>query len=536
MNKYQWYFIEKIKGNLQDWFDENALILEKDVHCFLHSVIGTAPTLGLNEYAEYAEKAIQHFDELSSKQVDLKTIQTNLYELIVNLYKEHKGIEEISEFKEELKEKQGTILLVDDDPIFVQSLRNKLENEGWMVFATLYADQAIDLFYRLKPDIVLLDIYMKEKNGVEVLKTIQKQAEFHFISIMMMSLHNDRETRIQCFQEGADDFIKKPVEMNEFLVRIKRHLQRRQSIRNAILMDELTHVYNRKFLMMEFDRQLAEYTRTGEIFTIAMIEIDDFKNINDSYGHLTGDEILRSFANLILENKRNPDYLIRYGGTEFVLLLPHTSAAEANQLLEHMLDKFRNIDFSYNQLFFHLSFSAGVVEVNKTNIKEVKWLEQAEIALDKAKKMGKNCVFTPSNIFEETESSKTIRIGIIDDEPIIRQMVQDYFENAAKENYHIEVKSFREGEEFFNDNWHRGSGPYVLILDGIMPRMDGLEVLKKLRNEYDQSRYIVVMLTGRKAEKDIIRALELGADDYITKPFNIKELEARIKRLINKKI
>jgi two-component system, cell cycle response regulator len=532
LEKYQIQFIEKIKQQLKIWFEEKSPIIEGEVYRFLHSIIGTAPTIGLNEIAEQAKKTIVQFEQESNKLFELKEIQSILKHIILLVYKEDEATVETIGLNEEIKEAQPTILLVDDDPVFGNIMKSKLQKEGWMVFVTLHGDHAIDLFYRLKPDIVLLDIYMKDKNGIEVLKTIQKQAEIHFTPIVMMSLHSDKETRIQCFKEGADDFVKKPIESEEFVVRIRRHLQRKKSIRDIIIMDELTGVYNREFLMTELDRQLAEYIRTGESFTIAMLDLDQFKKINDTYGHLTGDKALQAFAAFVMEHKRQSDYLIRYGGEEFVLLLPHTSSQEAKHLLEWMLEKLRTKDFHSDSESFTITFSSGLVEIEEGE--HTQWLERVERALYKAKEHGGNCVYSYSSNLAEAKMFKTIKLGIIDDEPIVRQMIQEYLENATTKNYHLEVKSFREGEEFFNDNWHKGSGYYVLILDGIMPRMDGVEILQKLRKEYDHSRYIVVMLTGRKAEKDIIRALELGADDYITKPFNIRELEARIKRLVKR--
>ncbi len=102
----------------------------------------------------------------------------------------------------------------------------------------------------------------------------------------------------------------------------------------------------------------------------------------------------------------------------------------------------------------------------------------------------------------------------------------------TKEKVTLDLRAFKDGEQFIASDWHRGTEPCLVILDGVMPKMDGLEVLQQLRSQKDSSRYKVIMLTARKSENDIARALELGADDYMTKPFKLLELEARIRHML----
>ena len=121
---------------------------------------------------------------------------------------------------------------------------------------------------------------------------------------------------------------------------------------------------------------------------------------------------------------------------------------------------------------------------------------------------------------------------MIDDDPIICTMLEDMFSRLIDElPFDLKVKTFRDGSVFLSDDWTYSNEPYVVILDGIMPEMDGLEVLQSLRASTRQDQYNVIMLTSRNSEKDISRALELGADDYMTKPFKMDELETRIRHL-----
>lgn len=119
---------------------------------------------------------------------------------------------------------------------------------------------------------------------------------------------------------GADDFIQKPIDLEEFAVRIERHLQRKQIYDQSVLLDELTNLYNRRYLKVVYDRSMEEWKRNNQQFSIAILDIDYFKKINDRYGHVTGDLVLSTFALFLAENTRSNDLVFRYGGEEFIIL------------------------------------------------------------------------------------------------------------------------------------------------------------------------------------------------------------------------
>ncbi|MGG1684600.1 GGDEF domain-containing response regulator [Pseudalkalibacillus sp. NRS-1564] len=232
--------------------------------------------------------------------------------------------------------------------------------------------------------------------------------------------------------------------------------------------------------------------------------------------------------------KRRTDTLIRYGGEEFVLILPDTTSIQADKFLQRLLSGFRSKVFRVKEDTFSVTFSGGIVDIDGSSSNK-KLLNQADEALYRAKANGRNQMVIYESDLTNTKPIKTIRIAVVDDDEIIRTLLTSQLQQLQPEgNYEVEVKSYREGESFFDDSWHKAGSSCLVLLDGIMPRMDGIEVLRKLRKESSQSKYTVMMLTGRKAEKDIVKALELGADDYITKPFSMGELEARIRRLIQK--
>jgi diguanylate cyclase (GGDEF)-like protein len=359
----------------------------------------------------------------------------------------------------------------------------------------------------------------------------------HFIPMIMISVDHAKETRIKSYQLGADDYIQKPLEMDEFIVRINRQLERKQAIDELILLDDLTRVYNRKYLQRTYDRFVSNMKRNYHEFSIAIVDLDHFKHVNDTYGHVVGDKVLQTFANIIKNSLRLNDIIIRYGGEEFIILFPETKAKEAKAVLDRILTEFAKTPFESmdDNSRFYCTFSAGVLEIHLDELDLKKNIELADGALYEAKSKGRNQVrIVPiSNV---RYHKKLVHVGIIDDDPIIRTMLDDLISKSKfTERFSLDIKSFKDGMEFFESNWHlKNNEPYIIILDGMMPRMDGLEVLQKLRELRYQERFTVMMLTSRKSEQDISRALQLGADDYITKPFKLLELETRLGHLIKR--
>ena len=159
------------------------------------------------------------------------------------------------------------------------------------------------------------------------------------------------------------------------------------------------------------------------------------------------------------------------------------------------------------------------------------WIKLADDALYKAKASGRKQIqISESN--KKVFHRKPLRIAVIDDDPIILTVLEDMFKSIEDElKFTLNIKTFSDGPEFLRDDWTYSNENYVVILDGIMPEMDGLEVLQSLRASTRQDQYRVMMLTSRNSERDISRALELGADDYLTKPFKMSDFKARISYL-----
>ena len=534
MNKYKQKLLENVRGQLREWFEKKKIVPNEELERFLHSLAGTAKTLGLNELGNHASTQLDSLTDQQKEHWNSSELQKYLIPIIRITYSEELVDLEINNETERANIcGKPVILIVDDETSLLMYLKETLEEEGYQVFLAASHEKALSLFYEIKPDCFILDIHMKDWNGLNTLAQLQEKLQQLFIPTVVMSDHNESDTRIKAFELGADDFIAKPFDIKEFKIRVKRQLERKRHIESVLLLDELTQIFNRKYLEQSFVQLHAELNRAGNPFCLVMLDIDHFKKVNDTYGHITGDEVLKQFATFVKGNIRINDVFARFGGEEFTLLLPNTQREDGVALIQRILDGFSKEVFHASGSTFSCTFSAGIVEVEQNNKSISFWIEKADQALYEAKYTGRNKISISNH--ELNRQLQPLKIAVVDDDPIIRSMLTQVLSKISPPRHHvIELKAFSDGLTFLQSEWIADACDFVVVLDGMMPKMDGLEVLQRLRQEKRHDKFSVMMLTTRKSESDIKRALQLGADDYMTKPFKLVEIESRVQRLLNK--
>lgn len=415
------------------------------------------------------------------------------------------------------------ILVIDDDPLICRLLQVKLSSVNREILITENVAEAEQILEEKDVSLIILDLVLPDVDGRNLLVRLRERPKTASVPIFILSGLTGTQPKTECFALGADDYFEKPFDPETLSAAVAGKLHQAAEISQESRIDNLTELPNRVAFKESFNRALSLARRKKDSLSIAIIDFDHFKNINDTYGHNTGDKVLRDGSSIISKSLRTSDLLARWGGEEFMALLPNTDCSGAVLSIERALDILRDENFKTEDgKVFQVTFSAGVLEVP-----EDLSLEDAIAKVDKflylAKAMGRNRI-----ISEEGENViPKIKILFADDDELIALSVKSVL---AKEGF--EVIHFPDGAEAYS--YAKENNVSLVILDVNMPGMDGFEVLENLRKIPSYAQVPIVMLTGMGSEKDIVRGFELGADDYIIKPFLPAEFTARIHRLIKK--
>lgn len=534
LQKYRNHLFQTIKNKLEAWLhsDEAGKIQGEEIYRFLHSIKGTSGTLQLDGLMILAKDLLDQLVEDDHKEWAQFELKTFLFPLIQFVYEYENFNELVVHDTPNSNDKVPLIQIIDDDVSLLMFLKDALEENEWMVMTHTNPEIAVKKYFEMKPDCLILDIELPNKDGFQVLKEIQEHSEKYFIPTIMISVNNTRQVRIEAYQNGADDFFEKPLDMDEFIVKVNRHLQRKKNFNQSVLIDELTQIYNRKYLADSLPRYFQDFKRTKQAFSVCIADIDFFKKINDTYGHLMGDRILKDFAQYLKQNTRSSDMVYRYGGEEFIIVFPKTSKEEAKERLNGLIKDFSKIEYTYEEKSFSVTFSAGICEVDDGSISVEEALKRADNSLYEAKRLGRARVECLQSLPEQLRKT-IINISVIDDDVIIRTLLAQLLESLKIKRNELNIKTFEDGPSFFQSEHAKENVNHFIILDGVMPNMDGLEVLQIIKQGDTDHKYKILMLTGRNSKKEIEQALKLGVDDYVAKPFYTQELRARIQRILN---
>jgi two-component system cell cycle response regulator len=535
LKKYEIMIYKRIQKTLLQWTKTESISQEELVK-FLNSVKVTSEKKGLSELMQIVNQKLEDIEKQSKENWTSKEWQIFVSPLIAitDRFVPFETIKKVIS-NENKNLDQDFILLVDDDLNFVTLTKHLLEKQGFSVVVAPNGKRGIEMIYDFRPSLILIDIELPDMSGFAILEQIVHKSRKNYTPVTMIGTDDSKENRIHAYEKGAIDFIAKPIEPDLFVACVKNRIEHKKAIEQSIIIDDLTGVYNRSYMNERMEQLIHQFLRTKCIFTVIIMDLDYFKKVNDSYGHVVGDEVLRRFAAVSKEMKRENDIMCRYGGEEFVLLLPNTSKIGAKRVIKRFQDAFSEQVFQTQGTEFKVTFSAGISEINDTNAHGEQLIDEADQALYCAKQSGRNCSIVFDKNIQGVKKREKVTVIIVDDDTLIRKMLMTHFSTwEPSERYDINVIEFKDGVFFLESDWYHEGEKYMILLDGIMPKMDGMEVLTKVREDYPNNNILISMLTGLTKEEYIIRALALGADDYIVKPFDIDDVSARVLRLINR--
>ena len=296
-------------------------------------------------------------------------------------------------------------------------------------------------------------------------------------------------------------------------------MERMELYSEKLYRDALTGAYNRRFYEDEVKNRV-------ESAGVAVIDVDDFKIYNDTYGHHVGDKALVATANVIRRNIRKTDLLIRYGGDEFLLILQKVSRRVLSKKLHQIREKMRETIFS-DEVRIPLSVSIGGVLTEKDRIEDA--VRRADKMMYYAKKRKNTVIIEGDKELERTEQDESLEAGnikeqilIADDSEMNRELLSEMLHNDLR------ILEARNGRECINMLEQYGTGISLVLLDIVMPEVDGFGVLSYMNANRWIDDIPVIMISSETSEAHIRRAYDMGASDYVSRPFDAKVVHRRV--------
>nr|WP_207161478.1 diguanylate cyclase [Rhabdochromatium marinum] len=302
-------------------------------------------------------------------------------------------VDRIERILEERHAAPYRVLIVDDDRDLAEHLRLVLGADGMDVEVLNKPEQVIEAVGSFHPELVLMDMHMPEYSGPELATVIRHHDDLLGLPIVYLSAEQNRDKQLLAMRSGADDFLTKPISDTELVAAVRVRAARFRQLANLMTKDSLTGLLKHARIKESLVRELARAQRTERALSVAMLDIDHFKKVNDTYGHAIGDRVILALAHLLKQRLRKSDSIGRYGGEEFVVILPNSDLPMAQNVLEDIRARFEGLPFLHDGQEFHCTLSAGIASTREhPDADDGQLLIVADEALYAAKHGGRNQV------------------------------------------------------------------------------------------------------------------------------------------------
>jgi two-component system, cell cycle response regulator len=298
------------------------------------------------------------------------------------------------------------VLLVDDEPVSRRVVQFLLEKEGYVTETASNGEEALAKILTGRFHILLTDWQMPKMDGLALCRHVREANLPGYVYTLILTANSSEQAVVAALEAGADDFLHKPPNKHELLARVMsgaRIVRLEQSLREAnekiqklSLTDPLCGTFNRKYLNEQLVLEMERAKRYSRPLSLIVADLDHFKRVNDEFGHLIGDDVLRHFGSLCMTSMRVNDWVARYGGEEFVIVLPETPLGEASCYAERLRLRVASVAAATSSGAVSITASFGVAEFSavsgdKTDSGE-NLLRAADAALYESKRAGRNQV------------------------------------------------------------------------------------------------------------------------------------------------
>jgi len=378
--------------------DTKAEIVVADLHMDGTSIFGELDFLKLNSVMEQ-DVSLVFVSEHTDMVARLAAVRAGGDAFIVTPFEDSELMDTIGRLVDTGLKAPHRVLIVDKDMEFIRSASSALEDAGMICEVVTDPIKTMDALASFVPESILMDISMPECTGRELASVILQQETFVGTPIIFMSEDRRREGRIDVVKQSAYSYMAKPVDIERLVGEIRGQATRFRALRARMVTDSLTGLNNHSMTRRLLEREIDNARRTKLPLSYVVIDIDHFKEVNDTYGHATGDKVLRSMSRLLKQRFRSNDVVGRIGGEEFAVVIAGTTGTTSKVICDQVREAFSNLQFKAGDKTFSCKFSAGIAEYPDCEISS-NIMEAADKALYEAKRTGRNqVVLAPHKIF-----------------------------------------------------------------------------------------------------------------------------------------
>lgn len=283
------------------------------------------------------------------------------------------------------------VLIIDDSRAQALHTERLLNSAGIITRTLTEPIQTMAELAEFQPDLIILDMYMPTCTGTELAKVIRHNDRYVSVPIIYLSAEDDMDKQLDAMSEGGDDFLTKPIQPRHLITTVRNRAARARHLKARMVRDSLTGLFNHTHILQLLEDCTFRARRENRPLSFAMLDLDHFKRVNDCYGHPMGDRVIKSLALYLKQRLRKTDFIGRYGGEEFAIVMPDTDQESAYNVLNLIRQRFCEIHYPAHPNDLWCSFSAGVVQLHGES-DSLKMASQADEALYFAKNNGRNQV------------------------------------------------------------------------------------------------------------------------------------------------
>jgi len=454
------------------------------------------------------------------------------------------------------KKEPERVLIVDDDTDILEFVKGTLRSASMMVETLSDPALTSEIIGDFVPEIILLDLQMPKCNGKELAAIIRQQPEHAAIPIVYLSAETDKDAQFDAMGVGADDFLTKPINPRHLIAAVRSRATRFRVLRDLMSRDSLTGLYNHGTTWQLFEVELSRASRSGVPVSFAMLDIDHFKAVNDTFGHGVGDTVLRALSKVLTHRLRMGDIIGRLGGEEFGVVLPATTADQAHSIMETVRLSFAEISQGAAGSDAPITLSSGIATFPEYEF-AAELAEAADQALYEAKNAGRNntVIASPPDLVEHSDAGLAVDreqadnqlqlvegsaeasevaapsgksemrprnkdLMVVDDDPMIGEFIKPFAEKAG---FNVQIVT---DPTLFATTYRAKTD--LIMLDLNMPFMDGIELLRFLGD--NRSETAIVIVSGYDMEiisaaRNLAKKQDLNIIDALQKPLDQRELE-----------